>query len=487
LDPVHQEHGTYADGWAALTFALMAYRTGDQRWSHAFEISYRLTMKRPRDSEFDQLALVLFYQILKRRGEPPPDIEELPMLAKTVTLYSGGRLVSNNWVAMRALSRSLQAAGPTPEVTELWDRVLGWQLDSGLFNDAPIGEATPVTYHAKFCAMLALVAFLAPETCPIERVKEALRRGLDVLIPLISPTGMLAPYGRSRDTLFGYAAAVTAFRIGAVALGKPEYAEPPQRLLARVRAFQQSDGHVPCVLAGGEAGRADWDVYVNNPDYNAYAAGLLLLTDELVDPAEGGAAPPMPDAIIHAGPLIAVRHKSLYAVFSAEGQSAPYGSPFFCDYRYYGMQPLRLETHGKALWNAMPYQWPGDDRQKLAFQPYGWIPAVDQGYPYCVRVYDQIRIEQRGTEVWIEGRGVPEVYFAVPRWERGLRELLKLPPLQFRSRKMAGVTLVRTLRLNRETGGLRGEVRLEGGADLEVQSWLTGWDRDEDADSGSAK
>jgi len=43
--------------------------------------------------------------------------------------------------------------------------------------------------------------------------------------------------------------------------------------------------------------------------------------------------------------------------------------------------------------------------------------------------------------------------------------LFKLPPLQFRSRKMAGVTLVRTLRLNWETGGLRGEVRLEGGSD----------------------
>ena len=39
--------------------------------------------------------------------------------------------------------------------------------------------------------------------------------------------------------------------------------------------FQGADGHVPGVLNDGETEKVDWDVYVRNTDYNAYAAAML--------------------------------------------------------------------------------------------------------------------------------------------------------------------------------------------------------------------
>lgn len=475
LDPVHHENGTYADGWAALVFGLMAYRTGDAGWGRACDESLRIARAQPPDSEFDQLALLLLALAAERHGGAPPGSTGVPRRAD-IALYPGGRLVSNNWVAMRALSRSLQAAAPDPSLTALWERVLGWQGPSGLFRDAPIGVATPVTYHAKFCAMLGLAALLTPDRCPLEAIKAALRRGLDALVELISPAGMLAPYGRSRNALFGYAAAVTALRCGAKVLKEPPYLWAANSLLRRLRQAQQADGHIPCVLGSGEQSRCDWDVYVNNPDYNAYAAGLLALEDELLGPLRG-APPAFPkDGVKRVGPLLVARRAGVYAVFSAEGESAPYGTPFFCDYRYYGMQLLYLERDGETLWTPIAYRWPGEDRERLTYQPRAWLPAVEGRY--CVRVYDEVRVEQRGMRVRIEGRGVPELYLSVGRWERALRRVLKRPPLQFHSRKLAGVTLIRRLEFNLETCALWGGAVLEGGDGMGLELGLTGWDPD---------
>src|SRR5205823_188033 len=116
----------------------------------------------------------------------------------------------------------------------------------------------------------------------------ALGRGLEALAALVSPSGVLVPYGRSRSTLFGYAAAILALRRGARLLGQPEYVALAARLEGRVGRFQRADGHVPCVLNDGEAGKADWDAYVNNPDYNAYASAAILLSI--------GDAPVVPEA-----------------------------------------------------------------------------------------------------------------------------------------------------------------------------------------------
>ena len=60
---------------------------------------------------------------------------------------------SNNSVAMRGCHR---LADLTRGRSPLWDQVLAWQQPSGLFTDSPSGDVSPLTYHAKFCAMPAL-------------------------------------------------------------------------------------------------------------------------------------------------------------------------------------------------------------------------------------------------------------------------------------------------------------------------------------------
>ncbi|CAN0295086.1 unnamed protein product, partial [Phaeothamnion confervicola] len=182
---------------------------------------------------------------------------------------------------MRALSHSLVAQKTgRPEDREragnLWSRVLSWQSESGLFVDSPGGLACPPTYHAKFCAMLALAQEFTDQD-ESGQMRQALLRGLDSLAGLVSPGGVLIPYGRSRHTLFGYAAAILALNWGA-RHADIKYAAPAHRLLKRLSAFQQGDGHIPCLLGPGEDRKANWDVYINNPDYNSYAAALLLLT-----------------------------------------------------------------------------------------------------------------------------------------------------------------------------------------------------------------
>src|SRR5205085_2781958 len=118
-----------------------------------------------------------------------------------------------------------------------------------------------------------MLALAVPETeFGNAAVRTALERGLQAMAALVSPSGVLVPYGRSRNTLFGYAAAILAFRRGARRLDQPIYETIANRLESRVATFQRSDGHVPCVLNNDEREKKDWDVYVNDPDYNAYAA-----------------------------------------------------------------------------------------------------------------------------------------------------------------------------------------------------------------------
>ena len=101
-DPLHGEYGTYADGFAALAFGLAGEFPGETGWEEACARSCRIALARPPDSEFDQLALLLLAALA------PPGAK-LPFRVEDVRLYRGGRLVSNNWVAMRALNYSLRA------------------------------------------------------------------------------------------------------------------------------------------------------------------------------------------------------------------------------------------------------------------------------------------------------------------------------------------------------------------------------------------
>lgn len=457
-DPLHGDCGTYAGGMAALAFGLAFIHTGEASWAEACRLSARAARQRPLSSEFDQLALLLLALEERKAGMTIAGNEP-------VALYLGRRLVSNNWVAMRALNYSLRAhltgsKSDTREADRLWEKVLSWQTADGLFIDSPGGEATPVTYHAKFCAMLALAWTETGRDS--SAMAHALRHGLDALYHLVSPSGMLVPYGRSRNTLFGYAAALLALRRGATLFQETRYAAASTLLEARLTRFQRPDGHIPCVLNDGEAEKADWDVYVNNPDYNAYAAALLLLAGDAVpagpDPTDSGAVP----RVQRVGPLLTIRAGGLFAAVAAEGQAVPLGTPFFCDHRYYALQPLWIERDGAVLLEPAPYCWKGGEDRSALVDPRAnpWVPYVEwRGERYALRCCERVSVRQEGGILEMVGEGLLAAYRPVPRWERGLRQVLLgragRPQPVFRAAVLPGVRLRRWLVLDCATGQIR--------------------------------
>ncbi len=466
LDPVHRQYGTYSDGFAALTFGLLYLETAEQIWESACRRSLAISLKRPITSEFDQLAVLLL--AIHDHGGMFLSNNKIAL-----KLYQGNRVVSNNWVAMRALNYTLRAgltgsrADDEEEATRLWDHVLNWQLPCGLFIDSPGGMATPVTYHAKFCATIALA--LAHTDNLREELSAALQQGLNALVKLISPAGVLVPYGRSRNSLFGYAAAILALSDGAKLFSQSQYYAAANRLLERLQRFQRPDGHIPAILNNDERTKDDWDVYLNNPDYNAYAAALLLLAAEY-EIGSGDATPKPDDTEIHQiGDLLTVQRGSLYAAFATNGQSVPAGTPFFSDYRYYGMQPLWIERNGNVLFQPDAYRWPDEGRQADLVDPanHPWIPYLyREGNHYCVRRYDQVTVNHQSNTIEIIGEGQPEYYRPVARWLRRATNLLTerhgaVSP-RFYPHILDGVRIRRRMLFDVETGRLSGDTEVIG-------------------------
>lgn len=429
IDRIHHQGGTYADGFAALAFGL-ADGLGGNGWKVPMDKALRVSERRPRDSEFDQMARLL---LRHRLG-----------VGATVDAYDGPKLVSNNWIAMRALNLTLQG-GREARAETLWSQVLDWQQPDGLFVDSPGGLAPPVTYHAKFCAVLALAL---KETGGPERLSPALEKGLWALSRLVSPAGVLLPYGRSRHSLFGYAASILALRAGAGLYGRPDHAGLADMLLARVQQFQQPDGHIPCILNSGEATRRDWDVYVNNPDYNAYCAALLLLAERYA--VDSGPAQ-LPQGLHVFRPFLTFLRDDTFVAVTTAGASVPRGTPFFCDHRYYGMQPLWVERSGKTLLEPEPFEWNGEERASLV-EPRDrrFIPYVEQaGRRFCVRVYDSVASRELEGGFEVKSEGGLTCYEPVPRWRRGLDRFLTRGPAQmYRVRTLPGARFVRRLTWN---------------------------------------
>ncbi|MGC8669516.1 MAG: hypothetical protein ACP5VE_15520 [Chthonomonadales bacterium] len=455
-DPLHGDTGTYAAGLAALAFRLMQRQTGDASWMDACRRSAEFALRRPRTSEFDTFALLL---LADDTQADDPGLSR--KILRTVRPFHGRRLVSNNWIAMRAASTSLYArltASPSHAALAqmLWRRVIGRQREDGLFNDAPAGEGAPVTYHAKFCAMLALEYAAHPDA----DLQSALKRGLETLYALVTPSGALVPYGRSRNTLFGHAAAAYALAAGGALFGDGRFQGAAARILRRIKSFQHDDGHVPAVLNAGEAAREDWDVYVNNPDYNAYAAALLLMAREahLPTDADEPPAPPEPQ-VCQVGPIVTVRDAYTFAAFVGRGECAPFGTPFFCDHRTWALQPLWIEQKGRVLLEPEPYTWKGEGDRSALVDPAcnRWMPYVEAGgLRYAMLTCNRIEVRLTEGTVQMEGSGPLTALLPVPRWKRALGSILFLltgrPYAVFHMRSLPQASLRKHLRWNPVSG-----------------------------------
>lgn len=409
LDYTHQVPGTYADGFAALVFCLLG-------WEEPRDRALQVSLARRPDSEFDSLAQALILEVV-----PESLSAEQRQQLQNQSLYQGRALVSNNWALFRSLTRVLRSR-LYPDFS-----VLQKQLPSGLFPDSPVGTATPVCYHAKICATLALLEHFRPQAPH----RQALHRGLEALLHLVSPQGLMVPYGRSRNSLFGYGSAYLALRLGAGFFQDGRYQAAAEAILGRLRRYQQSDGHIPAILNENEWLRQDWDVYINNPDYNAFAAACLLLADRLATPT-ASSSPPPEHGLFDLGPILVCRHPRGYFACSTTGEFAPYGSPFFCDTRYAGLTPLCFDD-GQNLRNFDEnYCWDGRDSTRGCLvdpRVSDYIPYLELNRQrYWVRLYGALTATLEGDVLSVSGSGLPLTSQPLPRWRRFLASWLQRGP-----------------------------------------------------------
>lgn len=451
LDPVHRVHGSYADGLAALAFALLWQQSGESRWQLGLERALPASLCSRGDSEFDSYAQSL---LLHLAPEVVPN-SWLDRLAQRKP-YAGSRLVSNNWLLLRALNWGLRFARTGEKeslaIARASLQVLERQLPCGLFPDSPHGCATPICYHAKICAALALIHRLCPPEVS-HGTEDRLRRGLEALQVAVSPRGHLVPYGRSRETLFAYGSAVLALRLGHGLFPGSVSDERCDSMLDRLRTFTAADGHLPAVLNDDEWLRRDWDVYVNNPDYNAYLAATLLLAERLAprkETARREQAPSTATIWCDWGPLLIYQSPTLYFACSTTGEYAPFGTPFFADTRYAGLTPLLWEHGTMQRRFDCDYCWDGRERTRAVLMDARrapWRPRRGAAWSPCL---DQLSWSQSQGELRIEGRSGLQTFGSLPRWRRALQGRI---PRQFWSQNTPG-EVHSELKVNLGTGAL---------------------------------
>jgi len=458
----------YAHSFAALAIGLTAdLEESSDLWDHAERaVRYSIGVPQPalKLQEFNSLALLMLTGVVRDSHIAPAALKATldSLVRERSFLYDGGRQVSNNWLAMRAVSFLMRARLTGDEecgrrgealIRETLDR----QLQDGVFVDYPIKPlnnfATPLTYHAKTCAMLVLAAEYSQQ----KEVLQALERGLRALCGLMSPAGDCLFYGRSCNSLFGLAAAYLALHSAGRLIPDCAWDSAAQRISSRLTLLQEEDGHFRLTPGRDETRRFGWDVYYHVEVYNAYAAALLLY-------ARGSTSAPNAstiDASAKAGTecfslpnagLLAVRRPGFFAAFSTKGQCALDGSSLFCDMRYSGMQPLLIERDHLLQIPEPPLLWTGPQSKAEAVSPgnTGFLPYILwRNREYCARVYEQVK--ETSGEGWhgISGRGSAISLSLPSRLVRLIRRLRgKLTghgDLAFTPDVLADLTITRTV------------------------------------------
>lgn len=324
--------------------------------------------------------------------------------------------VTNNWHAMRAvcLAQRWRLFGSERDRHAarvcLHRTVLPLQGPDGLFADYPPpgrrgDRMTPLAYHAKFCAMLAMFLHEMADA----DAAAALARGVGGMARFCAPNGESLFFGRGCNSVYGYASALYA-ALHALELGVIPTAD--RNLVARAATLmadflgrmRQPDGSVRAYPTEFETERLGWDDYVHRLDYNAFVAFLLLQTP-VTRPRTEVRGEVTRDPLEFNAPrdgLLVREREGAFAVFSTRGQLNT-GSYLFADARYAGMQPLTLQYGGRTIVPPPPHDADSPtDPSWVGFMPV--ISLHDE--LWAVRTYDDVRIIDADA-VAIVGRGTP--------------------------------------------------------------------------------
>jgi hypothetical protein len=236
-------------------------------------------------SEFSGFLLTLAWLYLTEHSEGRRAPVELQKAMRDLPIRSPQELGrhNNNLAAMaffvldawrrRGLSVREQ------DVSLLRAQFQGFQSDDGFFYDTTCqaGSGIPsLVYHAKMTAVALLQGVLNDDQEFFERGK----RGIDALLELCPIEHSMA-YGRSQNSIFGFANCYVALRILARTSSTTRYAQELRKTSSLIRGLENASGEYGINLGNDNARRSGFDGYMYSIVYNAYAWSMLLLADAL--------------------------------------------------------------------------------------------------------------------------------------------------------------------------------------------------------------
>jgi len=444
----HYAHTFFA--WAAVSAWT---RTGDETWLSCAEEAVRYYLSLPKSKrghgEFNAFALLGILDSTSRVNHPSSHVlRETALRALQEVSFRSAKDpdISNNWVALALACRARSArlgetVGPSFDPAAILD----WQLEDGIFADWKKGSrdvATPLTYHAAICAFLSDYLINDPiEADPAAR--SSLLTGLKPLLETTSPEGRFGFFGRSTESLFGYACGVWALHNGSKI-----FPQNSNRLLAtcgllvsHLHSCQRPDGGIHPIPSMTKFSKRWMDSYVYQSVYDAFAAATLLnIPDFSYGPVLG--APRMWHG--HASGILTIRGRWFIAV-STRGQIADY-SPHFHDPRYYGMRPLFISWGGRPLIPS-PHLLRSTRHDSEDPRQVDFVPSIRlEGETYAARTYKEIRI-RIGHQTVISGKAAPSALKTLPRpaGRRGRVRRIFTPAHWVKLQMLANVRLDRVI------------------------------------------
>lgn len=367
-----------ANQYAATSFAVAAFRTaeivGNRDYRDYGRRALNEFLERPLSDrghgEFNTFALLEMLRDSKHGRYPLPvstnRLRRAMRFESTPYSFHG-----NNFLLLQAVCRyyrheMFESLPDSLQVRRILSLADHWQSSDGYLSDQhrlPIPPTeSPLTYHAK-----QTMCYGRFSTAGVLQCEPPFRRGLAVLANASMQSGETLYYGRSENTLFGYASIFDA--IDSLAKLDSELPNSVEQLRdnvwSYVRSFFDPDSGT-CLPTGGRNGGDSIDGYVNNAVYGAYAAMLfsgIELSEECYPDQNSHentiSAPTGPPGVL------SVSGANTELATAAQGEIKYTRS--LPDPRYAGLTPLSFDYNGEPVCRGMPVDF--DDVLSAPFQP----------------------------------------------------------------------------------------------------------------------
>lgn len=446
----------YFHAWLALAaFELERENLGEELLAEFFALEHQGHI------EFNKLALL---HIAERHGA-----QFSQSLAAQVEDYLGdGRFsvdfttrTGNNWLFLRTLVhlKLFLRFGREQDLRDFrtyFDHIVNY-ADGGMFfdypplRDAQTMRAFPLTYSFKMLALLMeCLSLLQSHQLEPERrhiLNDIVKQALALHLDFIAPDGETLYYGRSDNTLFGYANVLTVL---ARSRPTPRGDCLKTAVLEYIRNQFAKDG----ILTVATATSGFRDAYIFDSVYSAYFLGTALMLEKGCAPL--CESPPENEHAVRQTPIgVLVRSSSVFAFISAKGCSLPNKGSDFSGYRYTGLSPLKLwrKDWGDAGLLVINRDHLGPLKTEIPLLPLG----LGFGTKKLPLVFEDVHISDNGTECKMHGRATPVAMISHALGRHILRRISRQRPNMQRwlsGVPCLGLEIARCVQLNYSTGTL---------------------------------